>query len=168
MGYEGGYAKALAQAGVGDLQGTENAHDADGPGAIARMHQTDTVDIVTVISVEIWAVVETGETLVRAGDTVIQRGTWHAWRNRSDAPCTVAAVHISVVRYPSAGDRGPASHRDHSGRWRYCEIAGHQQPENHWSGAAISERIRVHPDRSGPAHTGDRTPRTRRQRTTST
>jgi mannose-6-phosphate isomerase-like protein (cupin superfamily) len=101
--YEGGYAKALAQAGVGNLQGTENAQDADGPGAIAGMHQTDTVDIVTIISGEIWAVVETGETLVRAGDTVIQRGTWHAWRNRSDAPCTVAPctvapVHISVVR----------------------------------------------------------------------
>jgi hypothetical protein len=43
-------------------------------------------------------VVETGETLVRTGDTVIQRGTWHAWRNRSDAACTVAALHISIVR----------------------------------------------------------------------
>ena len=96
--YEGGYAKALAQAGVGDLEGTEDAHHDDGPGGIAGMHQTDTVDIVTVISGEIWAVVETGETLVRPGDTVIQRGTWHAWRNRSDAPCTVAAVHISVER----------------------------------------------------------------------
>ena len=62
------------------------------------MHQTETIDIVTVISGEIWAVVETGETLVRAGDTVVQRGTWHAWRNRSQAPCTVMAVHISVLR----------------------------------------------------------------------
>jgi mannose-6-phosphate isomerase-like protein (cupin superfamily) len=96
--YEGGYGKALAEAGVGDRDAVEQAHDAEGPAAIPGMHQTDTIDIVTVISGEIWAVVETGETLVKAGDTVIQRGTWHAWRNRSDAPCTVAALHISVVR----------------------------------------------------------------------
>ena len=96
--YEGGYGKALAQAGVGDPDAVEQAHDAEGPGALTGMHQTDTIDIVTVISGEIWAVVETGETLVKAGDTVIQRGTWHAWSNRSDAPCTVAALHISVVR----------------------------------------------------------------------
>src|SRR4051794_24702803 len=96
--YEGGYGKALAQAGVGDPEAGQDAHDVDGPGAIPGMHQTDSIDIVTVISGEIWAVVETGETLVKAGDTVIQRGTWHAWRNRSDAPCTVAALHISIVR----------------------------------------------------------------------
>jgi mannose-6-phosphate isomerase-like protein (cupin superfamily) len=95
--YEGGYDAALAQAGVGeaDANGGASEHDAS---AMPGMHQTDTIDIVTVISGEIWAVVETGETLVRAGDTVVQRGTWHAWRNRSQAPCTVMAVHISVVR----------------------------------------------------------------------
>ena len=98
--YEGGYGKALAQAGVGDLEseGGGTTPDIDGPGAIPGMHQTDTIDIVTIISGEIWAVVETGETLVQAGDTVVHRGTWHAWRNRSDSPCTVAALHISAVR----------------------------------------------------------------------
>jgi mannose-6-phosphate isomerase-like protein (cupin superfamily) len=95
--YEGGYGAALAQAGVGeeDADAGASGHDLR---AAPGMHQTDTIDIVTVISGEIWAVVETGETLVRAGDTVVQRGTWHAWRNRSQAPCTVMAVHISVVR----------------------------------------------------------------------
>ena len=95
--YEGGYGVALAQAGVGEADAGAGASEHDArttPG----MHQTETIDIVTVISGEIWAVVETGETLVRAGDTVVQRGTWHAWRNRSQAPCTVMAVHISVVR----------------------------------------------------------------------
>jgi len=87
--YEGGYAKALAQAGVGEADAVYESHVAEGPGAIAGMHQTDTVDIVTVISGEIWMVVEAGETLLRAGDTVIQRGTWHTWRNRSDTPCIV-------------------------------------------------------------------------------
>src|SRR5215211_4504299 len=96
--YEGGYGKALAQAGVGDPDADHHAQDTEGPGAIPGMHQTDTIDIVTVISGEIWAVVETGETLVEPGDTVVLRGSWHAWRNRSDAPCTIAALHISVVR----------------------------------------------------------------------
>ena len=95
--YEGGYGKALAQAGVGDTD-SDGTTDITGPGAIPGMHQTDTIDIVTVISGEIWAIVETGETLVKAGDTVVHRGTWHAWRNRSDSPCTVAALHISAIR----------------------------------------------------------------------
>jgi hypothetical protein len=96
--YEGGYGAALTQAGVGEAHANSGASSVPGPEAIPGMHQTDTIDIVTVISGEIWAVVETGETLVKAGDTVIHRGTWHAWRNRSEAPCTVVAMHISVVR----------------------------------------------------------------------
>jgi uncharacterized cupin superfamily protein len=86
---EAGYAQALAEAGVDGPAGED---------AVPGMHQTDSIDVVTVISGEIWAVVETGETLMKPGDTIIQRGTRHAWRNRSDAPCTVAALHISVVR----------------------------------------------------------------------
>jgi hypothetical protein len=35
---------------------------------------------------------------MRQGDTIVQRGTKHAWRNRTDEPCVVSAVHISVVR----------------------------------------------------------------------
>jgi mannose-6-phosphate isomerase-like protein (cupin superfamily) len=96
--YEGGYGAALAQAGVADEDPHPSRASQGGAEATPGMHQTDTVDIVTVISGEIWAVVETGETLVKAGDTVIHRGTWHAWRNRSEEPCTVMAVHISVVR----------------------------------------------------------------------
>jgi hypothetical protein len=98
--YAGGYGKALAQAGVGEGDGEEVEAPPvqTGRRALPGMHQTDTVDIVTVLSGEIWCVVETGETLAKAGDTVILRGTWHAWNNRSDAPCTVLAVHISVVR----------------------------------------------------------------------
>ena len=86
---EVGYARALAEAGV-DEPASEDA--------VPGMHQTDSIDVVTVIAGEIWAVVETGETLLKAGDTIIQRGTRHAWRNRSDAPCTVSALHVSVVR----------------------------------------------------------------------
>jgi mannose-6-phosphate isomerase-like protein (cupin superfamily) len=97
--YAGGYADALAAAGVEAEPDTDaNAFDDNDPRARPGMHQTDTIDIVTVLSGEIWAVVETGETLVKAGDTVVHRGTWHAWSNRSDQPCTVAAFHLSVTR----------------------------------------------------------------------
>ena len=87
--FAAGYAKALADAGAGDASG-EN----DPPG----MHKTDSIDIVTVLSGEIWAIVETGETLMKPGDTLVQRGTKHAWNNRSDQNCTIAALHMSIVR----------------------------------------------------------------------
>lgn len=87
--YEGGYARILAESGAGDA-----VDPADAPG----MHTTDTVDIVTVISGEACVLLETGETTMWQGDTIVQRGTKHAWRNRTDKPCVVSAVHISVIR----------------------------------------------------------------------
>ena len=87
--YEAGYAKALSDAG---------AADSVGPDDLPGMHITDTIDIVTVISGEIWALVETGETLMKPGDTLVQRGTKHAWRNRSDKDCTIVALHLSITR----------------------------------------------------------------------
>jgi hypothetical protein len=62
------------------------------------MHVTDTVDYALVISGEIYAVMEEGETLMRAGDVLIQRGTSHAWANRSGDYCRVAFVLIDGLR----------------------------------------------------------------------
>jgi hypothetical protein len=62
------------------------------------MHFTDTVDVVTVVSGEIYAILETGETLLRPGDTIINRGNKHAWSNRSEAPATVVATMLPVKR----------------------------------------------------------------------
>jgi hypothetical protein len=56
------------------------------------MHRTNTVDYIIVISGEVYAVMERGEVLLRQGDVLIQRGTNHAWSNRSDRPCVIAAV----------------------------------------------------------------------------
>ena len=39
---------------------------------------------------EITLVLDTQEVQLKAGDTVVQRGTNHAWSNRSDKPCVVA------------------------------------------------------------------------------
>ena len=38
------------------------------------------------------------EVLVKAGDCVVQNGTRHRWHNRSDTPCTMAAVMLGAER----------------------------------------------------------------------
>jgi hypothetical protein len=62
------------------------------------MHRTETVDYAIVLAGEIWAVMDEGETLLRAGDVLIQRGTNHAWANRSDATARIAFVLIDGTR----------------------------------------------------------------------
>ena len=58
------------------------------------MHRTQTVDYAIVLEGEIWAVMDEDETLLRAGDVLIQRGTNHAWANRSNATARIAFVLI--------------------------------------------------------------------------
>jgi mannose-6-phosphate isomerase-like protein (cupin superfamily) len=64
------------------------------------MHKTDTVDYCVVLSGEIWAVLDEGEVLLRAGDCLVQRGTNHAWSNRTDKPCVIAFVLIAARPAP--------------------------------------------------------------------
>ena len=59
-------------------------------------HVTDTVDYAICLEGEIWAVLDEGETLMKAGDVMIQRGTYHAWSNRSGRPCRMAFVLIDA------------------------------------------------------------------------
>lgn len=60
------------------------------------MHQTDTLDYIIIISGEIYLIVDEEETLLKAGDIVIQRGTNHAWSNRSDLPCIQLAILLDA------------------------------------------------------------------------
>jgi len=62
------------------------------------MHETESIDYALILSGELFAVMETGETLLKAGDVLIQRGTNHAWSNRSDGPCRIAFVLIDGRR----------------------------------------------------------------------
>ena len=68
------------------------------PGKHPGMHRTETVDYAIVLEGEIWAVMDEGETLLRAGDVLIQRGTNHAWANRSRATARIAFVLIDGQR----------------------------------------------------------------------
>jgi len=64
------------------------------------MHKTSTIDYCVVLSGEIWAVLDEGEVLLRAGDVLVQRGTNHAWSNRTDEPCVIAFVLVSARPAP--------------------------------------------------------------------
>jgi hypothetical protein len=91
----GSYAESIAQSyGPQDAPAEEDA--------IPGMHATETVDVVTVISGELHVVTETGETVLRSGDSVVQRGTPHAWSNRTDKTTTVVAIMMAATRNASA------------------------------------------------------------------
>lgn len=64
------------------------------------MHATDSVDYLVVISGEMHMLMEEGEILLTAGDCIVQRGTKHAWVNRSNAPCVMAAILVDA--HPAA------------------------------------------------------------------
>ncbi|MGE8430928.1 MAG: cupin domain-containing protein [Sphingobacterium sp.] len=60
------------------------------------MHQTASLDYIVILSGEIYLITDTEETLLQAGDIVIQRGTNHAWSNRSDQMCLQLAILIDA------------------------------------------------------------------------
>jgi quercetin dioxygenase-like cupin family protein len=67
------------------------------PGAHSAMHRTHSVDYGIVLEGEIDMEVDDGETVhLKQGDVVVQRGTIHAWINRSDAPCKMAWILIEA------------------------------------------------------------------------
>jgi hypothetical protein len=62
------------------------------------MHITDTVDYAILLQGELIAVMDDTETVMRAGDVLIQRGTNHAWANRSDSIARIAFILIDSRR----------------------------------------------------------------------
>jgi naringenin degradation protein FdeH len=62
----------------------------------AGFHKTDTIDYAVVLEGEIYALMDEGEKLMKTGDVLIQRGTSHAWSNRSDKAARVAFILIDA------------------------------------------------------------------------
>ncbi len=60
------------------------------------MHRTDTVDYAILIEGELVAIMDEGETVMRPGDVLIQRGTNHAWSNRSGKMCRIAFILVDA------------------------------------------------------------------------
>ncbi|MGZ5787216.1 MAG: cupin domain-containing protein [Ramlibacter sp.] len=62
-------------------------------GAGARqpyLQQSSTLDLCVVLEGELHLVLDTAEVALRAGDSIVQRGTRHAWSNRSARPAVIA------------------------------------------------------------------------------
>ena len=76
---------------------TDAQHDKR-EGAHPGMHRTDTVDYAIILEGEIWAVMDENEALMRTGDVLIQRGTNHAWANRSQKTARIAFVLLDGRR----------------------------------------------------------------------
>ena len=73
--------------------GAASAHSGEGS-RHALMHRTETVDYGIMLEGELVLIMDEGETTVRAGDIVVQRGTNHGWANRSDKPARIVFVLI--------------------------------------------------------------------------
>jgi len=61
------------------------------------MQKTSTFDFCFVLKGEIVLVLDDGEVTLKPGECVIQRGTNHAWSNRSDSPAVVAIASHDAV-----------------------------------------------------------------------
>jgi mannose-6-phosphate isomerase-like protein (cupin superfamily) len=85
----------------------ERAAGDDGSGHISALdrgsprhpgfHKTSSTDYAIVLSGEIVALMDDGEVLLKAGDVLIQRGTNHAWSNRTDKPAYLAFVLVDAA-----------------------------------------------------------------------
>ena len=60
------------------------------------MHRTRTLDFVVVIEGELVLILDDSEVILKPGDVVVQRGTDHAWENRSGTIARAAFFHIDA------------------------------------------------------------------------
>lgn len=102
-----------------DTQGTQEAWAAIGTDASTNkqgtakhpfMHRTETVDYCLVLDGEITLVLDEEEVLMRAGDFAVERGTNHAWANRSGKPCRMLFVLIDGKFDPAIADKFASGH----------------------------------------------------------
>jgi mannose-6-phosphate isomerase-like protein (cupin superfamily) len=64
------------------------------------MHRTRTLDYVVVIEGELVLILDHSEVVLHPGDVVVQRGTDHAWENRSATVARAAFFHIDAAFSP--------------------------------------------------------------------
>ena len=64
------------------------------------MHRTKTLDYVVVIEGEVVLILDDSEVVLGKGEVVVQRGTNHAWENRSEEVALMAFFHIDAEFAP--------------------------------------------------------------------
>jgi quercetin dioxygenase-like cupin family protein len=62
---------------------------------VSPMHRTESIDYGIVLFGRMYLVLTDSEIALEPGDIVIQRGTDHAWANRSDEPARMAFILIA-------------------------------------------------------------------------
>jgi mannose-6-phosphate isomerase-like protein (cupin superfamily) len=82
---------------IGDVQASTVKADSPHP----LMHRTESVDYGVVIDGEMTLVLDDSEVLLKAGSVVVQRGTNHAWANRSGKRCRMLFVLVDGHYEPS-------------------------------------------------------------------
>lgn len=82
---------------VNNLEGLTTRADSPHP----MMHRTEAVDYGIVIEGELTLVLDDSEVPLRPGSVVVQRGTNHAWANRSGKPCRMLFIQIDGRYEPS-------------------------------------------------------------------
>lgn len=75
---------------IGDVAASTVKADSPHP----LMHRTESLDYGIVIEGELTLVLDDSEVPLRAGSVVVQRGTNHAWANRSGRPCRMLFVLV--------------------------------------------------------------------------
>lgn len=65
------------------------------------MHRTESIDYGVVIEGEMTLVLDDSEVLLKPGSVVVQRGTNHAWANRSGRPCRMLFVLLDGAYEPA-------------------------------------------------------------------
>jgi mannose-6-phosphate isomerase-like protein (cupin superfamily) len=60
------------------------------------MHRTRTLDYVVVIEGELVLILDDSEVTLKPGEVVVQRGTDHAWENRSSTIARAAFFHVNA------------------------------------------------------------------------
>ena len=74
------------------------------PGVQQRVHRTDSIDYIVVMSGEIDMELESGEEVhLKAGDVMVQRGTVHNWINRGTQTCVMAVILVHAKPVEAAG-----------------------------------------------------------------
>ena len=76
---------------IGDVDASTVKADSPHP----LMHRTESVDYGVVIEGELTLVLDQGEVQLKPGSVVVQRGTNHAWANRSGKPCRMLFVLVA-------------------------------------------------------------------------
>lgn len=85
---------------IGDASASTVRADSPHP----LMHRTESVDYGVVLDGEMTLVLDDSATLLRQGDVVVQRGTNHAWANRSGRMCRMLFVLVDGTYAPALRD----------------------------------------------------------------